>query len=171
MKGKRHPCGPRAPRPNLRAVAFRDPGGVSVVVFEVPAGVTTRSAVVTCGTPRYVNVAGRWKLWPGTAAQPWARSWARPRQLDKVPLAAPAPPPTASLPARFVVGVATWCGWPVDVREQLRAVTGWTKAPGAMVTDVVDGTVVARVESLVEAHGCAGLERCDVPTDGGAACA
>lgn len=156
MKGKRHLKGPRAPRPRLLRVTYRDQGGTSSAVFEVPAGVTTRREVETVGTLRYVAIGGQWKA-VGGAAPAWARSWGSPKQLDKVPHAAPdeALPPA---PASFVVGASTWCSWPAEVRASLRAVTSWTKGDGVMRTEPLDGPTAERVRDLAAQRGLVGLE-------------
>lgn len=153
--------GPRTPRPHLRAVYYRDPHASSLVVFEVPAGVTTRSAVETRGAPRYVLVGGsRWKLWPNSAEPSWARSWAKPKQLDGVSIADPDPvgPVVEPCPGRFEVGASTWCSWSVGAREALRAVTSWTKGAGVMQTEPLDGDTAERVRDLAAQHGLDGLE-------------
>ncbi len=59
---------PKTPRPNLRAIYYRDSHAPTLVVFEVPAGVTTRSAVELLGAPRYARVgASKWRLFYGDA--------------------------------------------------------------------------------------------------------
>jgi hypothetical protein len=159
MTGKRHVKGPRAPRPRLRRVVFADG---SHVVFEVPAGVTTRSAVVTRGIARYVNVDGRWKLWPGTAEPPWARSWGRPKQLGMVPGADPDPEREPE-PGVFTVDVAVWSSWPEEARAALRAAAPWSKAPGVMRTDPLDGPTAERVRSVAAQRQLVGLEELGAP--------
>ena len=158
--------GPRAPRPNLRRVAFADG---SHVVFEVPRGTTTRAAVQTCGLPRFVlGAAARgWKPWPVGETPTWVRSWGRPKQLSAVPLADPDPARDLQ-PAAFEVNASTWCGWPAEARESLRALTAWVKAPGAMRSTELDGPTAQRVRDLATQHGLAGLEELPVAAqDGG----
>ena len=86
-----------------------------------------------------------------------ARSWGRPAQLDGVPVADP-DPAVEPEPAALEVSASTWCSWPVHVRESLRAVTSWMKAPGVMRTEVVDGATAERVRDVAAQHGVAGLE-------------
>ncbi len=149
---------PKTPRPNLRAVYYRDSHAPTLVVFEVPAGVTTRSAVELRGTPRYVRVgASKWRPWDRLTEPSWARSWGRLKQLDGVPIADP-DPVVEPTPAAFEVGASTWCSWPVHARESLRAVTSWVKGPGVMRTEVLDGATAERVRDLAAQHGLAGLE-------------
>lgn len=153
---------PRAemPRPNLRAIYYRHTRGPTVLVFEVPVGVATRRAVEAQGVLRYSRVgASKWRPWEGVEP-PWASSWGRPRHLDAVPVADPDPPIDAR-PASFVVGASAWCSWPVHVRESLRAVTSWTKAPGVMRTEVVDGATAERVRNVAAQFGVVGLEEVD----------
>lgn len=152
---------PKTPRPNLRAVYYRHSHAPTMVVFEVPPGVTTRSAVETTGTPRYVRVgASKWRLCNGSAEPSWSRSWGRPKQLDGVPLADPDPvgPVVEPNPGRFEVSASTWCSWPVRIRVALRAVTSWTKGPGVMTTELVDGATAERVRDVAAQHGLAGVE-------------
>ena len=138
----------KPPRPNLRAIYYRDRNAPTFVVFEAPAGVTTRSAVELVGVPRYVRVgASKWRPWDGVTEPSWARSWGRPAQLDGVPVADP-DPAVEPEPAAFEVSASTWCSWPVHVRESLRAVTSWMKAPGVMRTEVVDGATAERVRDV-----------------------
>jgi hypothetical protein len=148
--------GPRTPRPHLRRVAFADG---SHVVFEVAKGTTTRAAVQTRGIPRYVlGAAARgWKPWPVGETPVWARSWGRPEQLSAVPLADPDPARDLR-PAAFEVSASTWCSWPVDARESLRAVTAWAKVPGAVSTAELDGPTAQRVRDLAAQRGLEGLE-------------
>lgn len=155
VKGKRHMKGPRAPRPRLLRVDYRDQGGTSSAVFEVPAGVSTRREAETLGTLRYTQVCGWWKA--HGAAPTWARSWGSARQLAKVRLA---DPDTARepRPGAFAVDAVTWCGWPVEARGALRAVTCWTKGPGVMASEHLDGPTADRVRNIVAQHGLDGLE-------------
>lgn len=149
---------PKTPRPNLRAIYYRDSHAPTLVVFEVPANVTTRSAVELLGAPRYARVgASKWRLFYGDAEPSWARSWGRLKQLDGVPIADP-DPVVEPTPAAFEVGASTWCSWPVHARESLRAVTSWVKGPGVMRTEVLDGATAERVRDLAAQHGLAGLE-------------
>lgn len=155
MKGKRHKKGPPAPRPRLLRVDYRDQGGSSSAVFEVPPGVTTRREVETVGTLRYAFVGGCWN--PVGAPPPWARSWGSSKQLAKVRHAAPnSVRPLA--PAAFVVAAPTWCGWATEARASLRAAAPWEKAPGVMRTGPLDGPTAERVRDLAVQHGLVGLE-------------
>ncbi len=158
---KRIARAPKSKRPRLRSVYYRDPHASTLVVFEVPEGITTRSAVETCGTPRYVRVgAAEWKPWPDSATPPWARAWGKAKQLDRVPNADPDPivPEVEPLPAAFEAGASTWCSWPVHAREALRVVTSWVKAPGVMRTEMLDGATAERVRNVAAQHSRAGLE-------------
>lgn len=151
----------RPPRPNLRAVLYRVPHAPTLVVFEVPAATTIRSAVETRGTPRYVRVGSSgWRPWPNSPSPSWARSWGRAKQLDRVPYADPDPIPAAAeaLPAGFEVSAPRWCSWPVHGREALRVVTSWTKAPGVMRTALLDGARAERVRNVAAQYSLAGLE-------------
>ena len=152
---KRHKKGPAAPRPRLLRVDYRDQGGTSSAVFEVPKGATTRRAVLTIGTLRYVAVGGHWS--PVGAPPPWARSWGSTKQLDKVRHAAPEPVRPLE-PAAFVVEVSTWCGWSTEARGSLRAAASWEKGPGVMRTAPLDGPTAERVRDLAAQHGLVGLE-------------
>ena len=155
---RRPPSAPRPPRPNLRAVYYRDRNAPTLVVFEAPADVTTRSAVELVGVPRYVRVgASGWKPWPESVEPSWARSWGRARQLDGVPVADP-DPVIELRSAAFEVSASTWCSWPAHAREALRVVTSWTKAPGVMRTDTLDGATAERVRELGAQHTLSGLE-------------
>lgn len=135
MVSKRHMKGPAAPRPRLLRVDYRDQGGTSSAVFDVPKGASTRRAVETLGTLRYVAVGGHWS--PVGAPPPRARSWGTTKRLDKVRHAAPDPVRPLE-PAAFVVEVSTWCGWSTEARGSLRAAASWEKAPG------VDGHALRR---------------------------
>jgi hypothetical protein len=152
---------PKTPRPHLLAVYYRHSHAPTMVVFEVPPGITTRSAVQERGTPRYVRVgASRWRLCPGGAEPSWSRSWGKPKQLDGVRLADPDPvgPVVEPRPGRFEVSASVWCAWPDDAREVLRAVTSWSKGPGVMQTEALDGATAERVRDVVAQRGLAGLE-------------
>ena len=151
----------KPPRPNLRAVYYRDRHAPTFVVFEAPAGVTTRSAVELVGVPRFFRVgAAEWKRWPESAGPSWARAWGAPKQLDGVPNADPDSVVLVieSPPVAFEVGASTWCSWPAYAREALRVVTSWTKAPGVMRTDALDGATAERVRNVASQHTLAGLE-------------
>lgn len=152
---------PKTPRPLLRAVYYRHSHAPTMVVFEVPAGVTARSAVETRGTPRYVRVgASKWRLCPSSAEPSWSRSWGRPKQLDGVPVADPDPvgPIVEPIHAVFEVGASTWCSWPTHARAALRAVISWAKGPGVMRTEDLDGATAERVRDVAAQHGLDGLE-------------
>ena len=153
---KTHRKGPRSKRPNLRRVVYRDQGGTTEAVFEVPRGVTTRSAVETLGTPRYASVCGRWKPWGGVTP-PWADSWGSSRQLNEVPLAEP-DAPRALAPAAFLVDVSIWCALPSGARAELQATVAWSKGPGVMRTGPLDGPTAERVRVAVAQHSIAGVE-------------
>lgn len=141
---------PRSPHPRLRRVELPDG---SQVVFEVPAGATTRSAVQRVGLPRYCRPAGseRWAAWASAAP-------VRAKVPERAPLADADPPGGEPVPAAFVVGASTWCSWSADARASLRAVTSWAKAPGVMRTAALDGPTAQRVRDLAAQHSLAGLD-------------
>lgn len=153
--------GPRAPRPNLRKVAFADG---SAVVFEVPKGITTRGAVQVHGRPCYVSAGRGWKLWPHGAEPSWARSWAKPKQLSEVPLAEP-DPVRSLVPAAFAVDAARWCAWSIEARQALRFAADWTKRAGVMATDLLDAATAERVRSLAAQHALEGLDESPLATE------
>lgn len=160
MKGKRHLKGPRAPKPRLLRVDYRDQGGASSAVFEVPPGATTRRDAEQLGALRYVAVCGRWK--PHGPAPAWARSWGTSKHLGRVPLAAPDDAPPAA-PGAFVVDVSTWSAWPAEARASLRAAAPWSKGDGVMRTEPLDGPTAERVRDLAARHTLVGLEELPAP--------
>ena len=132
-----------------RRVEYRDG---TVVIFEVPAGIVYRGAVEANGRPVYLREGGVW--YPFMRGER-AVGASMARSLDAVPLATPDPVVVRG-PARFEVSASTWCGWPVDVRLALRVAGGFTKGPGVMASELLDGRAAERVREL--AQGLVGLE-------------
>jgi hypothetical protein len=53
---------------------------------------------------------------------------------------------------------ARWCDWPVAAREALRLAAVWTKRPGVMGTDWLDGSSAERVRAVAAQWSLTGLE-------------
>lgn len=138
----------------LRRVVFRGHQGAAWI-FESEA-VTTRTALITQGRARYVRSldADEWHRAPrGRVSEP-----ADVLDLDHVLIADEDPLEALPRPGRFVVDVVVWCGWPREARADLRAVCVWTKAPGLMTTEALDGPTAERVRATGVQHQLDGLE-------------
>jgi hypothetical protein len=128
----------------------------SLWIYAVKPEVATRTLVLGTGEVRYTRRR------EGTHYGPW--EWATPRRawLDVVDLACvqfAAPDPVVALvPGRFAVGASRWCDWPKAAREALRLAAPWTKRPGVMGTDWLDGETAERVRSIAAQWSLQGLE-------------
>lgn len=138
----------------LRRVVFRGHQGAAWI-FESET-VTTRTALLTTGQARYVRSldADAWHRAPrGRVSEP-----VDVLDLDHVLLADEDPTLAPPRPGRFAVDVTVWCGWPREARADLRAVCLWTKAPGLLVTETLDGPTAERVRATCVQHQLDGLE-------------
>ena len=130
----------------------------SLWVYAVRSEVTTRTLVLGTGEARYMRRR------EGTQYHPW--EWVVPPSprhpldvvdLNYVPLAEP-DPAVDLRPGRFAVAASRWCDWPVAAREALRLAAVWTKRPGVMGTDWLDGETADRVRSIAAQWSLTGLE-------------
>ena len=128
----------------------------SLWVYAVKPAVSTRTLVIGTGEARYMRRR------EGTQYQPW--EWATPQRawLDVVDLAyvhfAEPDPAVALVAGRFTVGASRWCDWPKAAREALRLAAPWTKRPGVMGTDWLDGETAERVRAVAAQWSLTGLE-------------
>jgi len=128
----------------------------SLWIYAVRSEVATRTLVIGTGEARYTRRR------EGTHYGPW--EWATPRRawLDVVDLAyvqfAAPDPVVALVPGRFAVAAWRWCDWPAAAREALRLAAPWTKRPGVMGTDWLDGETAERVRSIAAQWSLQGLE-------------
>lgn len=137
-------------------------GAVAHVLGREAVGVDAQRAYFPMMVRRMAETIASASKAGRAAKPPWARSWGRPKQLGMVPGADPDPEREPE-PGVFTVDVAVWSSWPEDARAALRAAAPWSKAPGVMRTDPLDGPTAERVRSVAAQRQLVGLEELGAP--------